>query len=67
MKPYLNERKCPAQEQVCLAIPACTRGAIFYLADATLPLGGQIVFEMEKCDGCGDCAKACCGNAIELR
>ncbi len=67
MKPVLDERKCPAQEQICPAIPACTEGAIAYVADAGARLGGRIVFDYEKCNECGVCVAACCGSAIELK
>jgi Pyruvate/2-oxoacid:ferredoxin oxidoreductase delta subunit len=66
MKPVLNERKCPAQEKICPAITACTEDAILYVADETAPLGGRIVFDYEKCNGCGICVAKCCGAAIEL-
>ena len=66
MRPVLNERKCPAQEQVCKAIPACPEDAIAYIADATQPLGGRIVFDYDRCNGCGACVEACCGSAIEI-
>ena len=66
MKPILDERKCPAQGKTCPAIPACTEGAILYIEDSSARLGGQIVFDYEKCNGCGDCVNACCGAAIEL-
>jgi ferredoxin len=66
MKPFLNKRKCPAQELVCKAIPACPENAIIYVADASLPLGGRILLDDELCNACGACVGACCGNAIEL-
>lgn len=66
-RPYIIKRKCPAQEQVCKAIPACPSGAIHYAADAQEPLGGKIVFDYDKCDGCGQCVTECCGAAIEMR
>jgi Pyruvate/2-oxoacid:ferredoxin oxidoreductase delta subunit len=66
MKPALNERTCPAQEQLCKAIPACPEEAITYVADNEAPLGGRIVFDETRCNGCGACADACCGTAIEL-
>ena len=67
MKPILNEQKCPAQGQICLAIPACTEGAILYIVDENAPLGGRIVFDYEKCNECGACVDACCGKAIDLK
>ena len=67
MKPYLIKRKCPAIRQMCKAIDACARGAIGYVKDDREPLGGRIVFDHEKCNGCGLCEAACCGAAIEMR
>lgn len=67
MKPYLIKQKCPAIKEMCKAIEACSRGAILYVEDQTEPLGGRIVFDQEKCDGCGLCVTACCGAAIEMR
>jgi Pyruvate/2-oxoacid:ferredoxin oxidoreductase delta subunit len=67
MKPVLDERKCPAQGQICLAIPACPEGAIQYVIDDAAKLGGRIVFDEERCNGCGACVEACCGAAIELK
>jgi Pyruvate/2-oxoacid:ferredoxin oxidoreductase delta subunit len=67
MKPYLIARRCPAQKDVCKAIVACPTGAVLYVADERERLGGKIVFDYEKCDGCGRCADECCGQAIEMR
>ncbi|HOT91927.1 MAG TPA: hypothetical protein PLN71_10205 [Anaerolineae bacterium] len=67
MKPYIVKRKCPAQRDICKAIPACPHGAIGYVEDAQEPLGGRIVFDYALCDGCGLCVTECCGAAIELR
>jgi ferredoxin len=53
VQPFINKRRCPAQDQICKAIPACPHGAISYVADETERLGGKIVFDYEKCDGCG--------------
>jgi len=66
-KPFLIKRRCPAQEQMCLAIAACQAGVIHYVSDENEPLGGRIVFDLARCDGCGKCATACCGKAIEMR
>ena len=55
------------QGQICKAIPACTEGAIVYVADKTTPLGGRIVFDYEKCNECGICVTECCGSAIEMK
>jgi len=55
------------QAQICKAIPACPEGAIVYIADKAAPLGGRIVFDDEKCNGCGICMQECCGAAIELK
>ncbi len=67
MKPVLIEKKCPAQERICPAIPACPEAAILYIADASARLGGRIVFDYEKCNGCEACVTACCGAAIEMK
>ena len=66
MKPVLNNRRCSAQEQICLAIPACPQQTIFYVADEEEPLGGRIEFDLARCDGCGRCVEECCGQAIEM-
>lgn len=66
MTAIINKRKCPAQEQVCKAIPACPSDAIYYQVDATEPLGGMIVVDEKRCSSCGACVEACCGQAIEL-
>jgi Pyruvate/2-oxoacid:ferredoxin oxidoreductase delta subunit len=67
LKPVLDERKCPAQGKICPAIPACTEGAIHYVADEAAPLKGRIVFDYEKCNECGICVTKCCGAAIERK
>jgi Pyruvate/2-oxoacid:ferredoxin oxidoreductase delta subunit len=66
MKPVLNERKCPAQGQICQAIPGCPENAITYVIDKSTRLGGRIIFDYEKCNECGICITKCCGAAIEL-
>jgi Pyruvate/2-oxoacid:ferredoxin oxidoreductase delta subunit len=66
MKPRLIAKLCPAQRDLCKAIPACTAGAIYYVEDENEPLGGKILFDDTRCDGCGDCVEACCGHAIEM-
>ena len=68
MQPYVIERKCPAQKDLCKAIAACpSEGAIYYVVDQQAPLGGRIVFDYAKCTACGSCATECCGHAIEMR
>jgi Pyruvate/2-oxoacid:ferredoxin oxidoreductase delta subunit len=67
MRPYLDKRKCPAVKALCKAIEACSRGAVAYVEDEAEPLGGRIAFDHERCDGCGLCSTACCGNAVEMR
>ena len=66
MYPQLIKRRCPAQQAMCKAIAACPTGAIYYVADEQEPLGGKILFDYDKCDGCGKCASECCGSAIEM-
>ena len=67
MRPYLITRKCPAVRELCKATVACSTGAIYYVEDDQEPLGGKILFDHTKCDGCGRCATECCGHAIEMR
>jgi Pyruvate/2-oxoacid:ferredoxin oxidoreductase delta subunit len=67
MKPYLLDRRCPAQKDLCKAIAACSKGAVRYIVDEQAPLGGRIIFDYDQCDGCGQCVTECCGKAIEMR
>ena len=67
VKPYLLDRKCPAQQLMCTVFAACAKDAVAYVADEAAPLGGRIVFDHELCDGCGKCAEVCCGHAVEMR
>lgn len=67
MKAFVNERKCPAQETVCRIFIACPQKAVTYQLDEVAPLGGRIVIDLERCDGCGKCVTDCCGQAIELK
>ncbi len=66
MKPTINKRKCPAQKEICKAIPACPKEALIYIGDEDEPLGGKIIIDEGCCDGCGLCAAECCGQAIEM-
>lgn len=66
MKPVINKRKCPAYGEICKAIPACPNEAISYQKDEAEPLGGKILIDETKCNDCGACIEACCGQAIEL-
>jgi Pyruvate/2-oxoacid:ferredoxin oxidoreductase delta subunit len=66
MKPIINKRKCPAQDEICKAIPACPTGAITYVSDKSEPLGGRIVIDEGLCNECGICVGECCGSAIEM-
>ena len=67
MNPIINKRKCPAQTELCKAIPTCSVGAISYFEDENEPLGGMIVIDEALCNECGSCVEACCGQAIELQ
>jgi len=67
MTPSINKRKCPAQNDLCQAIPACPSQAISYQADENEPLGGKILVDSEKCNDCGACVQACCGQAMEIQ
>jgi Pyruvate/2-oxoacid:ferredoxin oxidoreductase delta subunit len=66
MAPFINKRKCPAQNNICKVIPACPTGAISYVADEKERLGGKIVIDSALCDDCGICIQECCGHAIEV-
>jgi len=66
MKPRINKRKCPAQNDLCKVIRACPTQAITYVADENEPLGGKILIDESLCSGCGICAEECCGDAIEM-
>lgn len=52
---------------MCTLFAACPQGAVKYVSDEAAPLGGRIDFDYALCDGCGKCAEACCGHAVELR
>jgi Pyruvate/2-oxoacid:ferredoxin oxidoreductase delta subunit len=67
LKPYLSDRRCPAQQSMCTLFAACPQEAVAYVADEAAPLGGRITFDHERCDGCGKCVEACCGHAVEMR
>lgn len=67
MTAVVIKKKCPAQNELCKAIPACPTGALTYQADENEPLGGKILVDAEKCDDCGACIQACCGQAMEIR
>lgn len=67
MTAVLIKRKCPAQNDLCQAIPACPTGAIYYQADDNEPLGGKILIDKDRCNDCGTCVQACCGQAIKIQ
>lgn len=67
MLPVLNRQHCSAQAQICPVMPACPQHAVYYVLDEQEPLGGRIVIDYTRCDGCGQCVTACCGQAIEMR
>ncbi len=50
MTPTINKRKCPAQNEICKAIPACPTGAIIYVEDEQEPLRGKIVIDAALCN-----------------
>ena len=67
MKGFVEEQKCPAQSSICPVLSACPQNAVTNHLDATARLGGRIVIDLERCDGCGQCVIDCCGHAIELK
>lgn len=66
MKPFIIKERCPAMADTCPSIKACPTGAIYYVADKSERMGGRIEVDLEKCDGCGQCADVCCGHAVEM-
>jgi len=42
-------------------VTACKKGAIYYVSK------GVVSIDLTKCDGCGECVKACPNNAILLK
>ena len=66
MTATIIKRKCPAQKELCQAIPACPNVAISYQEDDAEPLGGKILIDAAQCNDCGACVDACCGQAIEV-
>ncbi len=67
MKASIDLRKCPAQEVICEPIQVCPQGALVYVQDERVPLGGKIVVDADQCDGCGLCVQVCCGAAIQIQ
>jgi ferredoxin len=67
MRPFLLKHKCMVQKDICTAIKVCPTKAITYQEDEAEPLGGKILFDLNKCNECGKCAQECCGDAIEMR
>jgi len=66
MKPTVVKKTCPAMKDICTVIPACPTGAIQHVADEQEPLGGRIVIDEARCNGCGICVTECCGHAIVM-
>jgi Pyruvate/2-oxoacid:ferredoxin oxidoreductase delta subunit len=67
MNAFVDERKCPAQGNICPVLSDCPQTAVTYEPDESAPMGGRIVVDQDRCDGCGLCVTACCGHAMELR
>lgn len=65
-RPVIIKERCAAQPEICPPITACPLHAISYREDDDEPLGGLIVIDLEKCDGCGTCATICCGHCIKM-
>ena len=66
-KPVMDKRFCPVDPDFCKVMAACPQQAIIFVRNEDEPIGGQIEFDDEKCDGCGACAEVCCGHAIAMR
>ena len=62
----------PAAQPTSAPVPAITQASslprepITYQADEDEPLGGKIVIDLQRCDDCGLCVTACCGQAITI-
>ena len=67
MKPFIDARKCPILEDMCTIVRACPREAVSFLPAEKDGEAAQIKIDYERCDGCGECARACCGSAVEMR
>ncbi len=67
MKVEIITEKCPAQYNICQPLMQCSLQAIIYVEDMNEPLGGRILIDYHKCDGCGICVDLCCGQAIIIR
>ena len=67
MKPFIVKDKCAAQPDICPPMKACPNNAFSYVEDEDEPIGGRIVIDLEKCEGCGKCVEICCGHCIEIR
>lgn len=52
MKAFVNERKYPAQENICRILTSCVQNAVTYQLDVTAPLGGRIVIDLVRSDSC---------------
>lgn len=66
-RPFIIKERCAAQPDICPPIKTCPLHAISYLEDDDEPLGGYILIDLTKCDGCGICVTNCCGQCIEMR
>lgn len=67
MIPYIDKRKCAAQPAICPPIKSCPNQAVSYVEDKSEKIGGRIVIDLERCEGCGKCVEICCGHCIEMR
>ena len=67
MVPFIDKRKCAAQPDICPPIKECPNQAVSYVVDKSERIGGRIVIDLEKCEGCGKCVEICCGQCIALR
>jgi uncharacterized Fe-S center protein len=67
MQPFIIKERCAAQPHICPPMKDCPVQAFSFVEDDDEPIGGRVEIDMEKCNGCGRCVAACCGNCIEMR
>ncbi len=60
------KEKCPAQKDICQPLIQCPLQAISFVEDMNEMMGGRIMVDNTKCDGCALCVDLCCGQAITI-
>jgi Pyruvate/2-oxoacid:ferredoxin oxidoreductase delta subunit len=65
-RPVIIKERCAAQPEICPPIKVCPVQAVSYKEDEDEPIGGLIIIDLEKCNGCGICVNECCGQCIVM-